>query len=47
MSREARETGLAREALYRALTSDRSPELATIVRGDKDAGAAILGVKEG
>ena len=32
MSRVARETGLAREALYRALSSDGNPEFATIVR---------------
>ena len=32
MSRVARETGLAREALYRALSSDGNPEFATIVK---------------
>ncbi len=32
MTRVARETGLAREALYRALSSDGNPEFATIVR---------------
>lgn len=31
MTRVARETGLAREALYRALSSDGNPEFATIV----------------
>ena len=32
MSRVSRETGLAREALYRALSSDGNPEFATIVK---------------
>ena len=32
MSQVARETGLAREALYRALSSDGNPEFATIVK---------------
>ncbi len=32
MSRVAQETGLAREALYRALISDGNPEFATIVK---------------
>ena len=32
VSRVAQETGLAREALYRALSSDGNPEFATIVK---------------
>ena len=32
VSRVAPETGLAREALYRALSSDGNPEFATIVK---------------
>ena len=32
MSRVAQETGLAREALYRALSSEGNPEFATIVK---------------
>ena len=32
MSRVAQETGLAREALYRALISDGNPEFAAIVK---------------
>ena len=32
MSRVSQETGLAREALYRALSSDGTPEFATIVK---------------
>ena len=32
MSRVAQETGLAREALYRALSSDGNPEFATVVK---------------
>ena len=32
MTRLARETGLAREALYRALSAEGNPELATIMK---------------
>ncbi|HJU16906.1 MAG TPA: addiction module antidote protein [Stellaceae bacterium] len=32
MSRIARETGLSRESLYRALSADGNPELATVLR---------------
>lgn len=32
MTRLARETGLAREALYRALSQDGNPELATLTK---------------
>ena len=32
MSRVSQETGLAREALYRALSSDGNPEFATVVK---------------
>jgi probable addiction module antidote protein len=32
MSRIARETGLSRESLYRALSPDGNPELATVLR---------------
>lgn len=40
MTKIARETGLAREALYRALSDDGNPELATVLRV-----ARALGVK--
>jgi len=32
MTQLARETGLAREALYRALSADGNPELATVMK---------------
>jgi probable addiction module antidote protein len=32
MSRIARETGFSRESLYRALSADGNPELATVLR---------------
>ena len=32
MSRIARKTGLSRESLYRALSADGNPELATVLR---------------
>ena len=32
MSRIARDTGLSRESLYRALSADGNPELATVLR---------------
>lgn len=41
MSRVARETGLAREALYRALSSKGNPEFATIVKVTSSLGLQL------
>jgi probable addiction module antidote protein len=38
MTQLARETGLAREALYRALSADGNPELATVMKVMKALG---------
>ena len=40
MSRDAQETGLAREALYRALSADGNPALATVLKA-----AGALGIQ--
>jgi probable addiction module antidote protein len=41
MMRIARETGLAREALYRALSGKGNPELATVLRVLKALGLQL------
>lgn len=45
VSRVAQETGLAQEALYRALSSKANPESATIV-GDHGARVAVASEEE-
>lgn len=41
MTQLARETGLAREALYRALSTDGNPELATVMKVMKALGVHL------
>lgn len=41
MTRIARETGLARESLYRALSAEGNPELATVLRVVKALGLRL------
>lgn len=42
MTRIARETGLAREALYRALSPEGNPELGTVLRVAKALGIRFV-----
>jgi probable addiction module antidote protein len=44
MSQIARETGLSRESLYRALNKDGNPELATVVKVLKALGVRLSAV---
>jgi len=44
MSQVARDTGLSRESLYRALGSDGNPELGTVVRVLKALGLRLTAV---
>jgi len=46
MSRVAEETGLAREALYRALSSDGNPEFATIVKVTMALGLRLCAMRK-
>ncbi len=46
MSRVAQETGLAREALYRALISDGNPEFATIVKVTMALGLQLCAMRK-
>lgn len=46
MSRVARETGLAREALYRALSSNGNPEFATIVKVTTALGLQLCAMRK-
>ncbi|MBL8549583.1 MAG: putative addiction module antidote protein [Hyphomonadaceae bacterium] len=46
MTEVARETGLAREALYRALSKDGNPEFATVLRVLKALGVRLAAVEE-
>jgi probable addiction module antidote protein len=44
MTQIARETGLSRESLYRALNKDGNPELATVVKVLKALGVRLYAV---
>jgi probable addiction module antidote protein len=44
MSQIAKETGLSRESLYRALSSDGNPELATVIKVLKALGVRLSAV---
>jgi probable addiction module antidote protein len=44
MSKVARETGLAREALYRALSAEGKPEFTTVVKVMKALGLRLASV---
>jgi probable addiction module antidote protein len=47
MTEIASETGLAREALYRALSEDGNPEFATVLRVLKALGLRLAAVEDG
>ena len=46
MTRLAKDTGLAREALYRALSSDGNPEFATILKVLRALGLKLAALED-
>ena len=46
MSQIARETGLSRESLYRALSAEGNPEFTTVIRVVKSLGLKLTAVPQ-